>query len=275
MRIKYLYGIIIKNFLRIFMVIIVLFPLWFAVSSSFMDMSELLQRPPILFPSSFSLQYYQAALRVAPLLRYLQNSFIMSAGIMLGQLIIGSLAAFAFAFFNFRGKRFLFVAILATMMIPGESIIISNYMTIGDLRWFDTFQALILPGTASAISVFFMRQAFLSTPRELYEVSKIDGCTNFRFFLQILMPLSKAQLGALGIYAYLGSWNQYLWPLLVTNRNQMRTVQVGISMLKNSEFMEINLVMAGVTIILLPSVLIFFLGQKQILSGAFSGSLKG
>jgi len=275
MRMKYLYGIIIKNFLRIFMVVIVLFPLWFAVSSSFMDMSELLQRPPKIFPSSFSLQYYQAALRVAPLLRYLQNSFVMSAGIMLGQLIIGSLAAFAFAFFNFRGKRFLFVAILATMMIPGESIIISNYMTIGDLRWFDTFQALILPGTASAISVFFMRQAFLSTPRELYEVSKIDGCTNLRFFLQILMPLSKTQLGALGIYAYLGSWNQYLWPLLVTNRNQMRTVQVGISMLKNSEFLEINLVMAGVTIILLPSVLIFFVGQKQILSGAFSGSLKG
>jgi sn-glycerol 3-phosphate transport system permease protein len=275
MRMKYLYGIIIKNFLRIVMVIIVLFPLWFAVSSSFMDMSELLQRPPKLFPSSFHLQYYQAALRVAPLLKYLQNSFIMSAGIMLGQLVIGSLAAFAFAFFNFRGKRFLFVAILATMMIPGESIIISNYMTVGDLRWYDTFQALILPGTASAISVFFMRQAFLSTPRELYEVSKIDGCTNFRFFLQILMPLSKTQLGALGIYAYLGSWNQYLWPLLVTNRNQMRTVQVGISMLKNSEFMEINLVMAGVTIILLPSILIFFVGQKQILSGAFSGSLKG
>jgi sn-glycerol 3-phosphate transport system permease protein len=275
MRMKYLYGIIIKNFLRIFMVIIVLFPLWFAVSSSFMHLSELLQRPPKIFPSSFSLQYYRAALRVAPLIRYLQNSFIMSSGIMLGQLILGSFAAFAFAFFNFRGKRFLFVAILATMMIPGESIIISNYMTVGDLRWFDTFQALILPGTASAISVFFMRQAFLSTPRELYEVSKIDGCTNFRFFLQILMPLSKAQLGALGIYAYLGSWNQYLWPLLVTNRNQMRTVQVGISMLKNSEFMETNLVMAGVTIILLPSILIFFIGQKQILSGAFSGSLKG
>jgi sn-glycerol 3-phosphate transport system permease protein len=240
-----------------------------------MDLSELLQRPPQIFPSSFKLQYYQAALRVAPLLRYLQNSFIMSTGIMLGQLILGSLAAFAFAFFNFKGKRFLFVAILATMMIPGESIIISNYMTIGDLRWYDTFMALILPGTASAISVFFMRQAFLSTPKELYEVSKIDGCTNFRFFLQILMPLSKAQLGALGIYAYLGSWNQYLWPLLVTNKNQMRTVQVGISMLKNSEFLEINLVMAGVTIILLPSILIFFIGQKQILSGAFSGSLKG
>jgi len=275
MRIKYLSGIIVKNLLRLLMAVLILFPLWFVVSSSFMDLSELLQRPPVIFPSSFQLQYYQAALRVAPLLRYLGNSFVMSAGIMLGQLVLGSLAAFAFAFFNFKGKRFLFVAILATMMIPGESIIVSNYMTIGDLRWYDTFQALILPGTASAISVFFMRQAFLSTPKELYEVSKIDGCTNFRFFLQILMPLSKAQLGALGIYAYLGAWNQYLWPLLVTNKNQMRTVQVGISMLKNSEFLEINLVMAGVTIILLPSIIIFFIGQKQILSGAFSGSLKG
>jgi sn-glycerol 3-phosphate transport system permease protein len=161
------------------------------------------------------------------------------------------------------------------MMIPGESIVISNYMTIGDLGWYDTFQALILPGTASALSLFFMRQSFLGVPKELYEVSRIDGCTNFRFLLQILLPLSKSQLGALGIYAYLGAWNQYLWPLLVTNKDTMRTVQIGISMLKNSEALEINLVMAGVTIILLPSIVIFFAGQKQILSGRFAGALKG
>ena len=272
---KYLPGKIIKNLLRILMAALILFPLWFAFSASFMDLNEIYQRPPNLLPASFQLQYYQAALRVAPLFRYLLNSFIMSVGIMSGQIILGSLAAFAFAFFNFKGKQIIFMSLLATMMIPGESIIISNYMTIGDLRWQDTFQALILPGTASALSLFFMRQAFLSTPRELYDVSKIDGCNNFRFFLQILLPLSKAKIGALAIYAYLGAWNQYLWPLLVTNRSQMRTVQIGIGMLKNSEALQVNLVMAGVTIILLPSILIFFIGQKQILSGAFSGALKG
>ena len=275
MKMKYLYGKLIKYLLRILMAAVVIFPLWFAVSASFMDMNELFQRPPKIIPASFQLRYYQAALRTAPLIRYLLNSFIMSIGIMTGQIFLGSLAAFSFAFFNFKGKPFVFMALLATMMIPGESIVISNYMTIGDLRWYDTFQALILPGTASAISLFFMRQAFLSVPKELYEVSRIDGCSNFRFFLQILLPLSKTQIGALGIYAYLGSWNQYLWPLLVTNKNQMRTVQVGISMLKNSEALEVNMVMAGVTLILLPSILIFFIGQKHILSGAFSGALKG
>jgi sn-glycerol 3-phosphate transport system permease protein len=257
------------------MCILILFPLWFALITSFMDLEETFARPPRLFPASLQLTYYAAALRVAPLLRYLFNSFIMSTGIMIGQLFFGSFAAFAFSFFNFKGKNLLFMALLATMMIPGESIIISNYMTIGDLGWYDTFQALILPGTASALSLFFMRQSFLSVPKELYEVSRIDGCTNFRFLLQILLPLSKSQLGALGIYAYLGAWNQYLWPLLVTNKNNMRTVQIGISMLKNSEALEINLVMAGVTIILLPSIVIFFVGQKQILSGRFAGALKG
>jgi sn-glycerol 3-phosphate transport system permease protein len=268
-------GKLVKIALRILMCALILFPLWFALITSFMDLEETFARPPRFFPAKLQLTYYAGALRVAPLLRYLFNSFIMAMGIMIGQLFLGSFAGFAFSFFNFRGKNLLFMALLATMMIPGESIIISNYMTIGDLRWYDTFQALILPGTASALSLFFMRQSFLGVPKELYEVSRIDGCTNFRFLLQILLPLSKSQLGALGIYAYLGAWNQYLWPLLVTNRDTMRTVQIGISMLKNSEALEINLVMAGVTIILLPSIIIFFVGQKQILSGRFAGALKG
>jgi sn-glycerol 3-phosphate transport system permease protein len=275
MKYKYMFSKALVMLIRIIMGIIILFPVWFALNTSFMDLDEIFMRPPRLFPSHFQLQYYQAALKTAPLLRFLGNSFIMSAGIMLGQLFLGSLAAFAFSFFNFKGKKILFMALLATMMIPGESIIISNYMTIGDFRWYDTFQALILPGTASALSLFFMRQAFLTVPKELYEVSHIDGCSNFRFFVQILLPVSKAQLGALGIYAYLGAWNQYLWPLLVTNKTNMRTVQVGISMLQNSESLQLNLVMAGITIVLLPSIIIFFVGQKQILSGAFTGAVKG
>ena len=148
--------------LRVLMVLVVLFPIWFAVSASFMDLDELYMRPPRIIPSSFQLTYYADALHTAPLLRFLGNSLVMSVGIMLGQLVLCSLAAFAFAYFDFKGKNVIFMAMLATMMIPGESIVISNYMTIGDLGWYDTFQGLILPGTASAISVFFLRQAFLT-----------------------------------------------------------------------------------------------------------------
>jgi sn-glycerol 3-phosphate transport system permease protein len=261
--------------LRIVMAFIIIFPLWFAVRTSFMDLDEVFMHPPKLFPNSFQLQYYKKALETAPLPRFLLNSFIMSAGVTAGQLILGSMAAFAFVFFTFRGKNVLFMALLATMMIPGESIVISNYMTIGDFGWYDSFQGLILPGLASALSLFFLRQAFLKVPRELYDMARIDGCGNFRFFFLVLLPLSKAYLAALGIYTYLGAWNQYLWPLLVTNKTNMRTVQIGMGMLQHAEAMAVNLVMAGITIILLPSILIFFLGQKQIISEAFAGALKG
>jgi sn-glycerol 3-phosphate transport system permease protein len=199
----------------------------------------------------------------------------MSAGITAGQLRLGSLGAFAFSHFNFKGKKVLFMTILATMMIPGESIVISNYMTVGDFGWYDTFPGLIFPGLASALSLFFLRQAFLKVPGELYDMARIDGCNNFRYLFQVLLPLSKGHLGALGIYTYLGAWNQYLWPLLVTNKAKMRTVQIGIGMLQNSEAMAVNMVMAGITIILLPSVIIFFAGQRQILSDTFAGALKG
>jgi sn-glycerol 3-phosphate transport system permease protein len=261
--------------LRTAMAFVIIAPLWFAIRTSFMDLDEAFRYPPRIFPGSFQLQYYKKALETAPLLRFLLNSLVVSAGVTAGQLIIGSMAAFAFSFFTFRGKNILFMALLATMMIPGESIVISNYMTIGDFGWYDSFQGLILPGLASALSLFFLRQAFLKVPRELYDMARIDGCGNFHFFLLILLPLSRAHLAALGIYIYLGAWNQYLWPLLVTNKTSMRTVQIGIGMLQNADAVAVNLVMAGITIILLPSILIFFLGQKHILSGIFAGALKG
>lgn len=270
-----IYGRIIMIVLRIFTASVVLFPLLYAVTVSFMSLDEIFLRPPKLIPSSFALTYYAKALHAAPLIRFAYNSLVVSAGIMFGQLALCSAAAFSFAYFQYRGKNIIFIAMLATMMIPGESIVISNYMTIGDLGWYDTFQALILPGTASAVSVFFLRQAFLGVPKELYEAARIDGCSNFRYLVQMLIPLSKTQLGALGIYTYIGAWNQYLWPLLITNKANMRTVQIGISMLQNSEALAINMVMAGVTIILLPSIIIFILGQKQIISGTFTGAIKG
>ena len=257
------------------MAAVVLFPLLYAVSVSFMDLDEVFAKPPQLLPSSLSFTYYAEALRTAPLIRFLLNSLVMSVGIVSGQLALCSLAAFSFAYFDYRGKSLVFMAMLATMMIPGESIVISNYMTIGDLGWLDSFQALILPGTASALSVFFLRQAFLRVPHELYEVARMDGCGNFRYLVQLLLPLCRTQLSALGVYTYISAWNQYLWPLLVTNKTNMRTVQVGIGMLQNSEALSVNLVMAGIVVVLLPSVIMFFLGQRQILSGAFAGAIKG
>ena len=226
-------------------------------------------------PTQLNFDNYALALENAPLFRFMLNSIIVATSVTAGQMILSSLAAFAFSYFQFKGKNLVFMMILATMMIPGESIIISNYMTIGDLHLFDTYIALILPSLASAMSVFFMRQTFMQTPRALYEVARLEGCGNLRYLFTLLLPLSKGSLGAIGIYSFISSWNSYLWPLLVTNKTEMRTVQIGVGMLSDSEAMGYGMIMGGITMIMLPSILIFVVGQKQILSGALAGSIKG
>ena len=261
--------------LQLFFAGIILFPILYAVDISFMPAAQVFRYPPNLIPTLLNFSNYRLALDNAPLLRYMLNSLIVSSCVTAGQIILASLAAFAFSHFEFKGKNLIFMMILATMMIPGESIIISNYMTMGDLHLFDTYFALILPSLASAMCVFFMRQTFLQTPRPFFEVAKLEGCSNIRYLFTLLLPISKGSLGAIGIYSFINSWNSYLWPLLVTNKSHMRTVQIGIGMLQDPEGLGYGMIMGGIVIILLPSLLIFIVGQKQILSGTLAGAIKG
>ena len=161
------------------------------------------------------------------------------------------------------------------MMIPSQAIIIANYLTICDWGLKNTYTALVLPNMATAFAVFNMRQAFLQLPMEIKEAADIDGCGNFRFFYEIALPLVRPSMGALGIYTFLQSWNYYLWPLLITDTVNMRTVQIGLGMLQGAEATDFRPVMAGSMLILIPSILAFVLGQKQLISGLTSGSVKG
>ncbi len=269
------WGRLIMLLLKLIMMLIVLCPILYAVDVSFMTTPEIFKRPPTLIPSSFLLDSYRQALKTAPLFRYLFNSLVMASAIMVGQILLASMAAFSFSHFEFKGKQVLFMALLATLMIPTESLIISNYLTIGDLGLYDTYFAMILPSLASAMSIFFMRQAFMQVPRSLYEVAKLEGCGNLRYLFTMLLPLSKGSIGAICIYTFINAWNAYLWPLLVTNQTNMRTVQIGVGMLYDREAASYNMIMAGITIVLIPSVLVFIIGQKQILSGTLSGAVKG
>ncbi len=268
------WGKVFYHILQAIFIFIIIFPVLYAIDISFMPAHQIFNQPPNLIPTMLNLTNYKLALSNAPLFRYEINSLIVAVCVTTGQMILSSLAAFSFSYFDFKGKNLIFILILITMMIPGESIIISNYMTIGDLHLFDTYSALIFPSLASAMSVFFMRQAFLRTPRALYEMALIEGCSNLRYLFTLLLPLCKGSLGAIGIYSFIGSWNSYLWPLLVTNKSHMRTVQIGIGMLSDSEAMGYGMIMAGIVIILLPTLLIFVIGQRQILSGALAGSIK-
>ncbi|SMC28028.1 carbohydrate ABC transporter membrane protein 2, CUT1 family (TC 3.A.1.1.-) [Clostridium acidisoli DSM 12555] len=255
--------------------LITISPLLYALLISLMPPDQIFSFPPKLIPKSIYIQNYKDALNTAPILTFIFNSFVVSLLITIGQIVTSSMAAFVFAFFKFKGKNILFIAMLATMMIPGETTIISNYLTIGSLGWLDSYKALTVPYLSSAMGIFIMRQYYLTLPKELYEASKLDGCSNFKFFIKIVLPLSKPVAGSLGIYSFLVAWNQYLWPLLVTSKDTSRTVQIGIGMLQFAENQSFGLIMAGIVMVLLPSILIFIIGQKQLIDGMTSGAVKG
>lgn len=252
-----------------------LFPLLYAVSIAFMPSSELFNMDLNLLPKQPTLENFASALSKMPLGRFILNSFIVSLAITGGQIISCSLAAFAFSFLDFKGKDGLFMLIMATMMIPGEATIISNYLTVSSWQWLESYKVLIVPYLTSAMGIFLFRQFYQSFPISLYEAARMDGCSNLRFIVTILLPLSKPAIGAMAVYTFINAWNMFMWPLLVTSSENMRTVQIGISMLDSVDSKSLTMMIAGVVLIILPSISIFILGQKQLIKGMFNGAVKG
>ncbi len=250
-------------------------PILYAALVSFMNPSEVSSYPPRLWPSAFQLTNYRAILTIFPLFRFLLNSITVCAIVILSQILVSSLAAYAFAFFRFPGKSLLFALILSTMMIPAETVIIANYLTMCDLRIVNTYAALVLPYLASGMGIFLMRQFYLTIPKELREASQIDGCRDLRFLWSVTMPLSLPTIAALSVYVFVLTYNQYMWPLFVTNSTNMRTVQIGMSMLIDAETTNYGNVTAGAVFVLVPVVAIFVLGQKYLIKGMTSGAVKG
>lgn len=257
------------------MAFVILLPLLYALSIAFMPSGELFTMELNLLPKNPTLSNFRDALVNVPLLRFILNSFIMAGCITIGQIITCSLSAFAFSFLEFKGKGILFAIVMATMMVPGEATIISNYLTVGNLGMLDTYGVLIVPYLTSAMGIFLFRQFYMTFPISLYESAKLDGCNNLKFVIKILLPLTKSAIGAMGVYTFINAWNMYMWPLLVTGSDKMRTVQIGISMLDSVDSQSITLMIAGVVIVIIPSISIFILGQKQLIRGMFSGAVKG
>lgn len=254
--------------------LIIFFPLLYAVSASFMEPKEIYAGK--LLPSSINFDAYIEVFKSVPLLHFLTVSFWMSFIVMIGQLIVCSLSAYAFVFIPFKGRNLIFFLFLSTMLIPWEATIIPNFLTILHLGWVNTYLGLTFPFFALPFGIFLLRQHFLTIPKELWESAQMDGCTRFRFYLKFALPLSKSSLSALGIYGFLTTWNQYLWPLLVTNDDTVRTVQIGLKMLiANESSSAWNMVMAAVVAILLPTLILLFIGLKHIREGLTAGALKG
>lgn len=254
--------------------LILLFPLFFSLSLA-------LQGPtlaPSIIPDFGHLDWgvFETAFQQEPNLgRWILNSFVVALAVTVGQLITSALAAYALATLSFPGKAFFFFVFLGTLMIPWEATIVPNYLTVVQLGWKDSYQGLVAPFLASGFGIFLLRQYFLTIPRDLYEAAVIDGCGRLRYLGAILLPLSRPALGTLAVYAFLNTYNQYYWPLLVTDSPEWRTTQVGITAFRSSEVALYNLQMAGTLIVMVPTLLLLVLGQRQLVRGLTAGALKG
>jgi sn-glycerol 3-phosphate transport system permease protein len=263
--------------------VIVLLPIYLAVVNSLLPKQDAISYPPKLFAPDPQFGNYKKAMEAVPLGRYMLNSFVQSSIITIGQLATATLAAYAFAFMRFPLRNFLFIVFLSTLMVPWEASIIPNFQTVqmmggvlgGKILSLDSYQALTIPFLATAFGTFLMRQHFMTIPLELRDAAAIDGYGHLRFLWHVLLPLSKPALGTLAVFAFLQSWNQYLWPLLVTNSDNYRTVQIGLAGLASQEIDSINVVMAGTVIALLPMLIVIVLFQRQLVRGLMQGALKG
>ncbi len=261
--------------LNLVVAFIILFPIIYAVSMSVRPESDIFNPEVGLIPNAISLKGYQNVFTKTNILIYIRNSFIVSTVIMILQVFTSSLAAFSFSFMRFRGRKIIFALVLATMMIPGEVTIISQYLMVAGWGLSNTLTALILPFITTAMGIFLFVQSFEKFPKEIYESAKIDGCSDLKFYQKILMPISKPTVGALSVISFLGAWNMYMWPLLITGSDEYRTVQIGLSRLSNVDGESIVLMLAGVVICLIPSLTVFLIARKNMIKGLTSGAVKG
>jgi sn-glycerol 3-phosphate transport system permease protein len=255
--------------------VVVLFPIYITVVNALLPAQQIAARPPTLFPlhpvwSSFSLAW-----SVGSLSSYLTTSAIVTVAITAAEVVTSVLAAYAFTWLRFPLKRVLFALCLATLMVPAEVTIIPNYRTIQVFGWFDTYPALIVPFLASGLGIFLFRQSFRQLPVDLRDAAVLDGYGHWRFLARVVVPLNRPMIAAFGVFAWLGAWNQYLWPLLVTNTASRRTVQVGLRALEGLPASQQNVIFAGTILAALPIFAVLLVFQRQLVRGLTAGAVKG
>ena len=257
--------------------LLIALPIVIAVLTSFKPPQQVITYPPRIWPDEWTLRNYQLAFTANPFGRFLLNSFIQSTLITIGQVVFSILAAYALALIEFPGRKFIFFLIIGSLMIPFELTFIPNFQLVNRAGMANSYSGLTIPFLASAFGVFLLRQFFLSIPRDLHDAALIDGAGHWRYLWAVVVPLSKGAIGALAIFAFLSAWNQYLWPLIITNSIDMRTIQIGIRffMTNIERGSDWGAVMAGAVIALLPTLIVFLVAQKQLVKGIAMTGLKG
>jgi len=269
--------------------IAMILPFLWMLSTSLKPESEIFRFPPVWTPRAWKWENYSAAMQAAPFGRYFINTVIFAVTITASNLLLCSMAAYAFARLRFRGRNLLFLLTLGTMMVPGQVTMVpvfimlkrwplaggNDWLGIGGHGLLNSYVGLILPGAVGAFGIFLLRQFFMTLPRELEDAARIDGCSELGIYWRIILPLSAPALTTLGIFTFTAAWNEFLWPLLVMSKDSMKTLQVGLQVFQTQYTTRWDLLMAGTVVVTIPVLLIFLAGQRYFTRGIALSGMKG
>ena len=257
------------------LVLLFLFPLVWMLLTSFKSAEEILRIPPTILPDSFNLNNYREALAKQPIFRFLLNSFVVSLASAAFSVLITAMAGYGFSKFRFRGKEAMFFLILSFLIGPFQSIVVPLYKWVTKFGLTDSYLGIAMPLLVSAFGVFLMRQAMDTIPNDLIEAARIDGCSEFKTFLLVVFPNVKTFVATQAIIKFLWSWNEFYWPLVITNKPEMKVITVGIQAFTSMYYTEYNLVMAAAVLSILPMVIMFAVFQKGIVRAVSMSGVKG
>lgn len=255
--------------------IITVFPFVYMVLGGLMTLPETMSIPPTLIPEHLQFKNYVEVFQQAPFLKYFLNTFIVATVDTLSVLFTSTLAAFALTSLDFKGKKFVKLIMIALLMVPSEAIIFTNYNTIAQWGLLNTYVGLFLPFTTSVFYIYYLNSYFQGIPRSIYQAAKISGASNWQYVWKILVPMAKPALTTVGLLTFISGWNSFLWPLLVTNNDNMRLLNNGLANFATEGGAQTQLQLAAATLTVIPILIIYFIFRKQIIQGVTRDGLKG
>lgn len=251
--------------LKVFIIVIFIFPFYWMVSTSLKDLNEALQFPPTLIPSSFHWENYVHVFETVPIAKYFLNSVIVSLGVLILQYLVIVPAAYSLARHEYCGKKLFFGLVLLGQMIPQQITFLPVYFMFSKAKMLGTLLPLILPFISNPFGIFMLRQYFMQIPQEVIEAAKLDDASNLKIMFKVMVPMAKPTLVTIGLLNFISTWNGYFWPLIMTSSDSLRTLPVGIAALKSSETLQMwHIIMAGNVVLVLPILIIYILASKKI-----------
>lgn len=274
-KIKDIIFAIIKYAILIVGALFTLLPFIWMILSSLKTPAEIVKIPPQFFPKVPQFSNFVEAWNAAPFGRYLINTIFITICSTVGVVITTVLSAFAFSRLKFPGKNLVFSLFLATLMIPGEMLIVTNFVTITKLGWIDTYQAMIVPWISNVFYIYLLTQFFMQVPESLYLAAKVDKCSDFKYMIKIMVPMNKSPITTIAILNVISSWNSFMWPLLVTNSDEMRVLSNGLIRFQTEAGSSYELIMAASSIIVMPIIIAYLFLRKYIIEGVTQSGIKG